>query len=131
MKTKVYELVLYKNGETEKITLSSYSLSKFIDDFKDSDYEFVFIKKNLKHQIERKEEKDNKLNDEKLIYYKAKYSQLYKQHRANKISLQEFKDSLKELKNLKENSKNKEIMKKEFEAYKKANKIPPYNVSSK
>lgn len=128
MKTKVYELVLYKKGKTEKITLSSYSLSKFLNDFQNSYYEFVSI---LKHQINKKDEKNNKQNTEKIIYYKAEYSQLYKQHKANKISKQEFIESLNELKKLKENSKNKEIMGREFEAYKKANKIPPYNVSSK
>lgn len=57
MKTKVYELVLYKKGKTEKITLSSYSLSKFLNNFQNSDYEFVSI---LKHQINKKDEKKYK-----------------------------------------------------------------------
>ncbi len=55
MKTKVYELVLYKKEKIEKITLSSYSLSKFLNDFQNSDYEFVSI---LKHQINKKDEKN-------------------------------------------------------------------------
>lgn len=128
MKSKTYKIILYKNGISKEISISSYSLQKLVKDFEINDDEIIIIEKDLKWQ-KKHEEKNSKDECEKVKYYKAKYSQLYKQHKSNKISNKQFKDTLQRLKELKTESETKEILEQKFEEYKKTNKILPYNVS--
>lgn len=127
MKSKVYNVIFGNADNLKSCQLTSFSLPKLLNDFIDKDLDTLFIIADPKYSLKEQKEKKEKLPIQ--TYYKSKYSQLYKQHKANKITDEEYKKILEVLKRFKKDSKNKEEFEYKFEEYKKANNIPPYNVS--
>lgn len=121
MKERIYTIVLSDKNGTKKTTLTSHSLHKLMDDFVENDYKLVCI-----IRIANMEEKL------KQHYYHSKYSTFFKQFKANKISEEQFRQILSELKRMKKESITKAEFETKFNKYKKTlTIIPPYNVSDK
>lgn len=127
MKSKVYNIIYGDINNLKSCRLTTFSLPKFVDDLLKQGTDNIFIVSNPNASVEKFEEKQRK--KEVQTYYNSQYSQLYRQHKSNKITDEEFKEILEILKKFKKESNSKEEIEKKFEEYKKANTIPPYSDS--
>ncbi len=121
MKEKIYAIVLGDGKNVKRTTLTSYSLHKLIDDFVENDYQTVCIIRagNMEEKLKQR-------------YYRSKYSTFSKQFKNKKISEEQFRRILDDLKKMKEESITKVEFETKFNEYKKTlTIIPPYNVSDK
>ena len=125
---KLYSIQYSEKGKNPiEFFCSEYSVKKIADFLKEHGY-VVHIIEHKRLRAPKKELTNDEI--EKTKYYNSKYSQYYRMYKKGTINKETFEKIKEILKVYKEVYKNKEILEKKFEEYKKTlTIIPQYNVS--
>ena len=124
---KKYKLTYLINKDVQEKIVTSEQLIKCVKNYIKMDYEVLCITIDPKYIKKiRKIKEEKRLKDK---YYNSKYSQLHTLYKSSKLDEQQYITILNKLKEMKNKYKTRNQFEKNFEQYKKANNIPPYNAS--